>query len=104
MRIVRLVSWLVIPVGALLIAYAAAAQGSLEARQACTPDAMRLCGDLIPDVAKVTRCMVAKKRFVSPACRMAMGHERKARYGHGAAKHRKGKVHHHCGKHHRHCS
>ena len=32
----------------------ASAQGSDAARQACTPDAMRLCSDVIPDVARVT--------------------------------------------------
>jgi hypothetical protein len=32
----------------------AAAQGSPEARQACTPDAMRLCSDFISDVTQTT--------------------------------------------------
>ncbi len=50
----------------------ASAQGSDAARQACTPDAMRLCSDVIPDVARVTACMKAKYRQLSPACRVAM--------------------------------
>jgi hypothetical protein len=69
----------VLPVGLLLIAIAAvgvggaaAQQGTPEAREACTPDAMRLCSDFIPDVAKVTRCMMAKRGQLSAACRMAM--------------------------------
>jgi hypothetical protein len=51
---------------------AASAQGSDAARQACTPDAMRLCSDVIPDVAKVTACMKAKSAQLSPGCRVAM--------------------------------
>ena len=40
-----------------------------EQEQACTPDAFRLCGSEIPDVGRVTACMVAKKSQLSPACR-----------------------------------
>jgi hypothetical protein len=36
----------------------AAAQGSTEARQACTPDAMRLCSEFTSDVTQTTRCMI----------------------------------------------
>ena len=50
----------------------ASAQGSDAARQACTPDAMRLCSDVIPDVARVTACMKAKYRQLSEPCRVAM--------------------------------
>jgi len=50
----------------------AAAQGTPEAREACTPDAMRLCSDFIPDVPKITKCMMSKYRQLSPACRVAM--------------------------------
>ena len=52
----------------------AAAQGTPEARQACTPDAMRLCSDFLSDVSQTTRCMMAKRAQWSPACRAAMGH------------------------------
>jgi hypothetical protein len=50
----------------------AAAQADDAARQACTPDAMRLCGDFIPDVAKVTACMKAKRAQLSEPCRVVM--------------------------------
>src|SRR3974390_1596664 len=50
----------------------ASAQGSDAARQACTPDAMRLCSDVIPDVARVTACIKAKSSQLSEACRVAM--------------------------------
>src|SRR3954453_5591581 len=41
-----------------------------EQQQACTPDAFRLCGDAIPDVARVTACMIARKSEPSPGCRV----------------------------------
>ena len=40
-----------------------------EQEQACTSDAFRLCSSEIPDVGRVTACMVAKKSQLSPACR-----------------------------------
>jgi hypothetical protein len=41
-----------------------------EQQQACTPDAFRLCSDAIPDVARVTACMIARKSELSPGCRV----------------------------------
>ena len=41
-----------------------------EQQQACQPDAFRLCGPEIPDVDRVTACMVAKKAQLSPQCRV----------------------------------
>ena len=43
----------------------AAAQGSPEARQACTPDAMRLCSEFTSDVSQTTKCMMAKRGQLS---------------------------------------
>lgn len=40
-----------------------------EQEQACTGDAFRLCSSDIPDVNRVTACMVAKKAQLSPGCR-----------------------------------
>jgi len=40
-----------------------------EQEQACTSDAFRLCSSEIPDVDRVTACMVAKKSQLSPPCR-----------------------------------
>jgi len=65
----------------------ASAQGSDAARQACTPDAMRLCSNVIPDVARVTACMKAKYSQLSPACRVAMR-------GAPSSKHHRGHYHH----------
>jgi hypothetical protein len=48
----------------------AAGQGyTPEQEQACTGDAFRLCSSEIPDIGRVTACMVAKKSQLSPACR-----------------------------------
>jgi hypothetical protein len=48
----------------------AVAQGyTPEQEQACTGDAFRLCSAEIPDVGRVTACMVAKQSELSPPCR-----------------------------------
>ncbi|HSS83202.1 MAG TPA: hypothetical protein VLL30_05435 [Reyranella sp.] len=49
---------------------AAAQQGTPEQRAACEGDATRLCGQFVPDVQKITACMHAKRRFLSPRCRV----------------------------------
>ena len=41
-----------------------------EQEQACTGDAFRLCSADIPDVNRVTACMVAKQDQLSPPCRV----------------------------------
>jgi hypothetical protein len=40
-----------------------------EEQQACTPDAMRLCGEFVPNVDAITACMIQKKSQLSPQCR-----------------------------------
>jgi hypothetical protein len=47
----------------------AAAQGTPEQRQACQPDAMRLCSEFVPDVDRITACMIKKRIRLSPPCR-----------------------------------
>ena len=41
-----------------------------EEQQACSDDAFRLCNAEIPDVDRVTVCMVRNKSQLSPGCRM----------------------------------
>ena len=41
-----------------------------DQQQACTGDAFRLCGPEIPDVDRVTVCMVRNKSQLSPGCRV----------------------------------
>ena len=40
-----------------------------EQQQMCTGDAMRLCSSEIPDVDRVTACMVQKRAQLSDGCR-----------------------------------
>ena len=75
----------------------ASAQGSDAARQACTPDAMRLCSDVIPDVMKVTACMKAKYRQLSEPCRVAMRGEPSGRTHYHGHYHHHYRHCHHCG-------
>ena len=49
------------------------AQGTEEQQQACTPDAVKLCSDTIPDIAKTTACMKAHFSQLSPRCQTAFG-------------------------------
>jgi hypothetical protein len=41
-----------------------------EEQQACSGDAFRLCGPEIPDVDRVTVCMIRHKAELSPGCRV----------------------------------
>jgi hypothetical protein len=47
----------------------AMAQGTQAQRDACTGDAMRLCGEHIPDAGRTGGCLNAKRAQLSPACR-----------------------------------
>ena len=40
-----------------------------EQQLACTPDAMRLCGPYVPDIDRITACMIQNKSQLSPDCR-----------------------------------
>ena len=71
---------------ALLFALAAAAlfarpgpAFSSEAQQMCSGDAMRLCGHEIPNVQRITACMVKQRANLSPGCRAVMDREHAAR-------------------------
>jgi hypothetical protein len=82
MRTVLFVCWLALSVGALLCGIHTARAQGVDVRQACTPDAMRLCNDFIPDVAKITACMNAKHRLLSVECRTAMAASHREQYRH----------------------
>ncbi len=49
-----------------------------EDANACTPDAMRLCQQAIPDVTRITQCLVQKRRQLSPACTVVFNRPRAA--------------------------
>lgn len=46
-----------------------------EQEQMCTGDAMRLCGTEIPDVGRVTACMIQKKAQLSDGCKAVFRYE-----------------------------
>ena len=48
---------------------AAAQSYTAEQQQACTGDAFRLCSADIPDIDRVTACMIRNKSQLSPPCR-----------------------------------
>jgi hypothetical protein len=52
---------------------------SSEAQQMCTGDAMRLCGHEVPNVQRITACMVKQRANLSPGCRAVMDREHAAR-------------------------
>jgi hypothetical protein len=54
---------------------------SSEAQQMCTGDAMRLCGHEVPNVQRITACMVRLRANLSPGCRAVMerGHAARRR-------------------------
>ena len=57
---------LFVGLGALSDAYA---QGTASERRDCRADAMRLCGEFVPDVARITACMQQNVRNLTPQCR-----------------------------------
>lgn len=44
-----------------------------EQQQACSGDAMRLCGAFVPDVDRITVCMIRNKSQLTPGCRAHFG-------------------------------
>ena len=59
---------------------------SAEAQQMCTGDAFRLCSSEIPNIPKITACMIKKKADLSAGCRTVMDKELALRAGKLAAK------------------
>ena len=45
---------------------------SAEAQQMCTSDAFRLCSSEIPNIPKITACMVQHRSDLSVGCRAVM--------------------------------
>jgi hypothetical protein len=45
---------------------------SAEAQQMCTSDAFRLCSSEIPNIPKITACMIKQRANLSSGCRTVM--------------------------------
>ena len=58
-----------IAAAALAATPASAIDYSAEQEKYCTGDAFRLCSNEIPDVDRITACMVRLQNYLSPACR-----------------------------------
>jgi hypothetical protein len=58
---------------------------SSEAQQMCTGDAFRLCSSEIPNIPKITACMVKHRADLSQGCRSVMDRELAAQKGKLAA-------------------
>jgi hypothetical protein len=52
---------------------------SSEARQMCTGDAFRLCSSEIPNIPKITACMIKHRSDLSVGCRGVMDRDLAAR-------------------------
>jgi hypothetical protein len=48
---------------------------SPEAQQMCTSDAFRLCSSEIPDIPRITACMIKNRASLSSGCRTVMDRE-----------------------------
>jgi len=45
---------------------------SAEAQQMCTSDAFRLCSSEIPNISKITACMIRQRASLSSGCRTVL--------------------------------
>jgi hypothetical protein len=59
---------------------------SAEAQQMCTGDAFRLCSSEIPNISKITACMMKQRANLSSGCRAVMDRDLAAQSGKVAAK------------------
>lgn len=75
----------------------ATAQEQMTPEQACTGDAQSLCGEFIPDRAKVGACLRRNAARLSPACRGFVVGGHRVPHGHPYVRHR---VYHHRYHHH----
>jgi hypothetical protein len=59
---------------------------SAEAQQMCTGDAFRLCSSEIPNIPKITACMMKHRADLSTGCRTVMDRDLAAQRSQVAAK------------------
>ena len=59
---------------------------SAEAQQMCTGDAFRLCSSEIPNISKITACMMKQRANLSSGCRAVMDRDLAAQAGKVASK------------------
>jgi len=71
---------LLLPLAVIVGVAPVAAQGTPEARQACTPEVFRLCNEFVPDVARITACLQRNRARLNPDCRRVMSAEEPRRH------------------------
>jgi hypothetical protein len=59
---------------------------SAEAQQMCTGDAFRLCSSEIPNVSRITACMIKQRANLSSGCRVVLDRDLAAQRSKVAAK------------------
>jgi hypothetical protein len=59
---------------------------SAEAQQMCTGDAFRLCSSEIPNIDRITACMMKQRTSLSSGCRAVMDRDLAQQAGKMAAK------------------
>ena len=59
---------------------------SAEAQSMCTGDAFRLCSSEIPNIPKITACMMKQRTSLSSGCRAVMDRDLAAQSGKVASK------------------
>jgi hypothetical protein len=64
--------------GALTAASTSSFAYTAEAQQMCTGDAFRLCSSEIPNISKITACMIKNRSSLSTGCRAVMDKEASA--------------------------
>ncbi|MES1148045.1 MAG: hypothetical protein ABUL53_02560 [Bradyrhizobium guangdongense] len=77
-RIVRIATLGALAISASALATSPSLAFTQEAQQMCSGDAMRLCSAEVPDIPRITACMVRNKSKVSPGCRAVMDREHAA--------------------------
>lgn len=64
----RVAGWMTVSMLVCAPTWALAQQGTVSEREACTPDAFRLCGHYIPDADRIANCLHDAGPRLSPAC------------------------------------
>ena len=60
------------------VALSQGTEGTAEQREACTPDAIRLCNTFIPDADRVKECLMQHIAALNLRCRELLGNNRKS--------------------------
>jgi hypothetical protein len=68
-RAAALTSFVAAALMAMTASNASAGDGTAEQRWACQHDAFAICGSEIPNVDRITACMVRNLKKLSPPCR-----------------------------------